>query len=290
MAAQLDSLRSQYRKSLQSFSAGPDDFRLLDIVPPEGELNAQRGSLYVLDSSFNPPTIAHTQMVVAAVKAANAKGSPPSRLLLLLAIQNADKQPKPALFEDRLVMMRLAAEDVQQTLAQDASRDKDGRICNLAIDIGVTKRPFFVDKAVAIAGDGSVYPTEVEQVHLTGYDTLVRIFEPKYYTAGDISVLSPFFSLHRLRVTIRPGGSWGNREEQLSFLANLAKGSTENLGAKREWASRIELVESNAVDSEPISSTTARNAAKDGLELLSKLVTPRVLEYIMRKHLYATED
>lgn len=229
-------------------------------------------------------------MVTAAVKAANAKGTPPSRLLLLLAIQNADKQPKPALFEDRLVMMRLAAEDVQQTLARDTSRDKDGRICNLAIDIGVTKHPFFVDKAVAIAGDGTVYPMGVEQVHLTGYDTLYRIFDPKYYTAGDLSVLSPFFSLHRLRVTIRPSGSWGSREKQLSFLTNLAKGATEDKGAKREWASRIELVESNAVDSEPISSTTARNAAKDSLELLSKLVTPRVLEYIMSKHLYATDD
>ncbi|EFQ98709.1 cytidylyltransferase [Nannizzia gypsea CBS 118893] len=289
MATQFDSLRSQYRESLQAFNAGPDDFRLLDIVPPESELNARPGSLYVLDSSFNPPTIAHTQMVTAAVKAANAEGSPPSRLLLLLAIQNADKQPRPALFEDRIVMMRLAAEDIQQALAQDTTRDEDGRICNVAIDIGVTKRPYFVDKAVAIAGDGGIYPKEVEQVHLTGYDTLVRIFEPKYYPSGDLSVLGSFFSSNRLRVTIRPGSSWGCTERQQSFLTDLARGIAENRGAKREWASRIELVGSNAVGREPVSSTIARDAAKGDLKQLFKLVTPRVHEYIKNQQLYATD-
>ncbi|KAM5434155.1 putative nicotinamide-nucleotide adenylyltransferase [Microsporum canis] len=293
MAAQLtsyESLFSQYRKSLQEFGASSDDFRLLDIVPPDGVLNVQPGSLYVLDSSFNPPTIAHTQMVTTAIKAANANGSPPSRVLLLLAIQNADKLPKPALFEHRLAMMRLAAEDIQQSLSQEATRDEGGNICNFVIDIGVTKHPYFMDKAVAITGDGSVYPKEIEQVHLTGYDTLVRIFEPKYYADGNLGVLDPFFSLHRLRVTLRTGADWGDRSEQMSFLADLARGDMEKLGARRGWASRIEFVESNAIDRAPMSSTAARNAAKDDFNLLFKLVTPRVYEYIRNQQLYVNNE
>ncbi|EEQ28289.1 cytidylyltransferase family protein [Microsporum canis CBS 113480] len=286
MAAQLtsyESLFSQYRKSLQEFGASSDDFRLLDIVPPDGVLNVQPGSLYVLDSSFNPPTIAHTQMVTTAIKAANANGSPPSRVLLLLAIQNADKLPKPALFEHRLAMMRLAAEDIQQSLSQEATRDEGG-------NIWVTKHPYFMDKAVAITGDGSVYPKEIEQVHLTGYDTLVRIFEPKYYADGNLGVLDPFFSLHRLRVTLRTGADWGDRSEQMSFLADLARGDMEKLGARRGWASRIEFVESNAIDRAPMSSTAARNAAKDDFNLLFKLVTPRVYEYIRNQQLYVNNE
>ncbi|KAK2820015.1 hypothetical protein FQN49_007804 [Arthroderma sp. PD_2] len=284
----LEPLRSQYRRSLQQLNASSDCFRLLDTVSPDGGLNSQSGSLYVLDSSFNPPTIAHTQMVTSAVKAAYTKGTPPSRLLLLLAIQNADKLPKPALFEDRLVMMRLAAEDIYESLSKDIVRGKGGDIRSLAIDIGVTKRPYFVDKAVAITGNGGVYPEEVEQVHLTGYDTLVRIFEPKYYPSENLGVLDPFFSLHRLRVTLRPDASWGDRDEQKSFLADLASGTTGKLGAKREWADRIEFVESNDIDGEqPVSSTTARNASQEDLTLLSKLVTPRVYQYIVDQGLYA---
>ncbi|KAF3491874.1 uncharacterized protein GIQ15_01391 [Arthroderma uncinatum] len=285
MAAQtvpLEQLRSRYRSSLQEFSAGSGYFQLLDTVSSGKGSNSQPENLYVLDSSFNPPTIAHAQMVTSALRAAHTKGSTPSRLLLLLAIQNADKQPKPALFEDRLVMMRLAAEDLQESISKDIAQD-DG----LAIDIGVTKRPYFVDKAVAIAtGNGGVYPQEVEQVHLTGYDTLVRIFEPRYYPAENLGVLDAFFNLHRLRVMLRPDASWGDRDEQQAFLANLAKGAAEKLGAKREWADRIELVESNDVDREPVSSTTARDASQEDLNLLSKLVTPRIYQYIVDHELY----
>ncbi len=47
------------------------------------------GTLYVLDSSFNPPTRAHFDMAVSALE--HDRGAAPKRLILLLATRNADK-------------------------------------------------------------------------------------------------------------------------------------------------------------------------------------------------------
>lgn len=269
-------LRAQFHSMLQRFMVSPSNFEILKSVP------APRPStpdvLYVLDSSFNPPTSAHLRIASSALEE-NAR--PSARLLLLLATQNADKPSKPALFEDRLAMMELFAEDLLTSLRSSLSEDHLPQV-----DIGVTKKPYFVDKAAEIDAAG-VYPTALEQVHLTGHDTLIRIFDPKYYPpTHTLQPLGPFLSQHRLRVTLRPDGDWGSAEDQKAFLMSLAQGNKESQGGKREWAQRIEFVEAKDPEDRSVSSTKAREAIRSNTGNLEWLVPRRVQEYISIQHPY----
>ncbi|OJJ44699.1 hypothetical protein ASPZODRAFT_153594 [Penicilliopsis zonata CBS 506.65] len=278
------SLRAHYKTALQRFVASPKAFEVIQTVPAQQQQQQQQTSppelLYVLDSSFNPPTTAHLRIAVSALL---DKPTVSSRLLLLLATQNADKPSKPALFEDRLAMMELFAGDlleyVRANLLETATQGEQPQLLP-QIDIGVTKRPYFVDKAVEIE-EAAIYPPTLEQVHLTGYDTLIRIFDTKYYPPSHtLQPLAPFLSRHRLRVTLRPDSDWGGREEQKAFLLNLAQGGRESEGGQREWASRLDFVEGKQPGDRAVSSTIARQAVRDRPDDLEWLVPRGVREYL----------
>ncbi|KAL2013814.1 hypothetical protein VTN00DRAFT_1339 [Thermoascus crustaceus] len=276
----LQSLRVRYSAALKQFVASSSAFEILGTVPVAPPPTTPK-VLYVLDSSFNPPTLAH--LTIASTALAENPGAS-SRLLLLLATQNADKPSKPALFEDRLVMMDLFARDLRSRLSSAAGSSSLDDVPQ--IDIGVTKKPYFIDKAAEIEYAGT-YPKSIEQVHLTGYDTLIRIFNPKYYPPEHtLQPLEPFLTQHRLRVTMRPDDEWGGREEQEAYLRNMAQGALESLGGKREWAQRIQLVEGAKKGEEVVSSTKARQAAKSAPEKLDSLVPGNVRDYIMSQELY----
>lgn len=209
----------------------------------------------------------------------HASAAGPKRLLLLLATQNADKTAQPAAFEERLGMMCVFGAELHANLA-------------VGVDVGVTTEPYFHNKAAAIE-ESAFYgaPPGPEQVHLTGFDTLVRFLDTKYYPPQHtLAPLAPFLSRHRLRVTYRTGASWGDREEQARCLADLREGRREHEGGKREWADRVDMVEGRKEGEEVISSTRVRDAVRAGhLEVLPSLVTDGVREWIVGQKLY-TED
>ncbi|KAI9831431.1 MAG: hypothetical protein M1819_005030 [Sarea resinae] len=285
---EMQALLPKFTNALRSFASSNAKFQLLNTVgasstPPSAQ------TLYVLDSSFNPPTRAHFKMAVSALE--NDRGKLPKRLLLLLATSNADKAPKPASFEQRLTMMTMIAHDLHTHASCHSA----------AVDIGLTSEPYFMAKSYAIS-DSSVYTTPAvdaespktsspEQVWLTGYDTLTRIFDPKYYSpTHTLAPLEPFLQAHRIRATFRPDDSWGSIEEQEDFLRQMAQGGREKEGGKREWAERIELVEGRTEGEEIISSTKVRAASKRRDEAeLGKLVNERVRDWILHEHLYTEE-
>ncbi|KAI9820574.1 MAG: hypothetical protein M1826_000877 [Phylliscum demangeonii] len=188
-------------------------------------------TIYVLDSSFNPPTRAHLHMAASALLSdryrdreghdGRQRQRRERRLILLLATQNADKAPKPAPFEHRLAMMVRLAHDLRAHLASHTAVTTTTTATttatdNITIDIAITRHPYFHDKAPAIAHAlASSAPTE--HVYLIGFDTLIRILNPAYYPppAGASSSaayrpLAPVEALlgaHRLRVTYRGGSS-----------------------------------------------------------------------------------
>jgi nicotinamide-nucleotide adenylyltransferase len=294
------------------------------------------------------------------------------RLLLLLAVKNADKAPKPAAFEARLAMMYAFAQDVQLALGEDGDKDAPQR--ELAVDIGLTTQPYFNDKSRAIYESGfystraggldnpsitsdtldlsytsdaqqqkigdvraryafasylekvDLSPEEErlqeaegtrrtpdqgtaikhalperglsdlengpDQIILAGFDTLIRIFNPKYYgsdQSNNISAaLTPFFQQARLRITIRPDVEWGSKEDQLGYVRDLTEqGGLERVGGSKEWADRIEVVEADGV--EGISSTTAREATeRKEWKALLQIVPVMVVELIKNEDLYAS--
>ncbi|KKY37844.1 putative cytidylyltransferase family protein [Diaporthe ampelina] len=220
------------------------------------------------------------------------------RLLLLLAVNNADKAPKPATFEERLLMMEAFAGDIQrawrtlerQTAAQEKGEGAQEDGATLPVDIGLTTHPYFHDKSGAIAAspeydfrstrtDNEGEP-HTSQIFLAGYDTLIRIFTPKYYASPVPEAgidppqpdktpmqmaLDPFLARAQLRVTMRTDDEWGGREDQVGYVDRIMHGNElEEVGGRSEWARRVELVEgtSGGAEGGAVSSTLAREAVK----------------------------
>ena len=256
--------------------------RLPSELPPR--------TLYILDSSFNPPTLAHLRIASEALL--RDPGPSPSRLLLLFATQNADKAFKPAPFEHRLLMMSLFAMDLQDHLKQVKNLSSADELPS--IDVGITSKPFYHDKTFAIDESGfyGSSPSSPQHVHLTGFDSLIRIFNAKYYTPNhDLRPLEPFFSKHRLRVTYRPDDKWGGRAEQDAYLADIAEGRRDHEGGKREWAEKIEFVEGKKEGEESISSTKIRQAVQaQNPDALKTLLSDRIREWVLEEGLYREGD
>ncbi|KAJ4412849.1 hypothetical protein N0V82_008700 [Gnomoniopsis sp. IMI 355080] len=306
------------QSALRAFQASQKAFAL---IPDTATAPRKCNTLIILDSSFNPPTIAHMAMATSALHnlrtqrdiagrlkggdAAAAKTSKQQssddndgvRLLLLLAVNNADKAPKPASFEQRLLLMQHFAADIQRAWREARAEDAEDE---LPVDIGLTTHPYFHDKSAAIAAspEYSFAPSSSEQVFLAGYDTLIRIFNPKYYTAAAEApddrttttpmqvALDPFLSRARLRITMRTDAEWGGRAEQEQFADSLSNGDElERVGGRREWATRVELVEGvEGSDGLVLSSTETRAAVeKEDWERLRRLVSPGVAGAIERK-------
>ncbi|KAI1078523.1 Nucleotidylyl transferase [Whalleya microplaca] len=303
-------LVSLFTQALKSYQLSNATFRVLCSLPsasadptPQPPKLAPP-ALLVLDSSFNPPTLAHQRMALSALAQPNP--TPTSRILLLLAINNADKAPKPAAFPQRLAMMYVFAQDL--LLAQQRTHPNSNPNANLDIDIAVTTEPYFHAKSSAIAasdfyqagtGEGTGEGTDVEQVYLTGFDTLIRVFDPKYYPpagagAGSpamASVLDPFFERARLRVTMRPDAEWGDAAAQLRYLETLRQGELERVGGRTQWAERVEMVTGRDGDGEEeeviVSSTKVRDAVRRrDWDALARLVSEGVAAWIWTEGLY----
>ncbi|KAI9048553.1 hypothetical protein LZ554_007386 [Drepanopeziza brunnea f. sp. 'monogermtubi'] len=283
-----------FRQALGSFQSSKAAFRIVSSIPHRQQQQQQPSppkTVYILDSSFNPPTLAHARIILSALQSSPVSPNPP-RVLLLLAIQNADKAPKPASFEERLAMMQVFAEDVigDVTSSSPSKRGLLEQNCRVGIDIGLTKLPYFADKALHISPSEAYPLQDTEQVHLIGYDTLVRCLDTKYYPpAHTLAPLQPFLAKHKLRVTYRADDEWGDKAAQTKFLSDVGEGSLESLGGLREWVvdKRIEMVEGRKEGEEVISSTKVREAAKlRDEEKLGSLVTPGIRKWILTEGLY----
>lgn len=281
-SALTNNLHKQFVDSLKDFNDSEDTFKILYSAYASTETPLKDfKSVYVLDSSFNPPTKAHQTLARNALL--NDNGTKPVRMMFLLATENADKKPKPAQFEDRLVMMSLMAGRVGDEFP------------DIPVDVAVTKKPFFMDKAASI-DEARIYGS-AQQVHLTGYDTIVRIFNAKYYPDDlKLRVLEPFLEKHRLRVCYRLSGEEGSSEaekdknEQDAYVEGIGDGSRAAEGMKKEWRKAIELVD-DANEVRGISSTNARKAAVQGnAETLEDLLGADVAEYVLDQKLYQNPE
>ncbi|KAK3387887.1 hypothetical protein B0H63DRAFT_471090 [Podospora didyma] len=313
------SLVDVFSRALTSFQSAGTKFQVVCTIPPSRRPSQQLlnpipprtkpSTLVVLDSSFNPPTRAHLRMATSALhdlaKGKKDLGTGTLRLLLLLAVNNADKAPKPASFDQRLAMMWAFAEDIQNTLHSGQQKDQEGEAPS--IDVALSTQPYFHEKCAAIA-ESDFYRTsdnsegDMEQVVLAGFDTLIRILNPKYYNPpGSVvqvsvgektpmqKVLDPFFARARLRITMRTDDDWGGKEEQLAYLEDLLRGDgLQRIGGSGEWGSRIEIIEGRQDGENIVSSTYARAAAKEqdwsGLDIM---VTPGVRWWIEHERLYS---
>ncbi|KAK1625607.1 hypothetical protein BDP81DRAFT_474107 [Colletotrichum phormii] len=349
-----------FSRSLTAFQSSKDAFRVVCTLSPRGGGSSgdtatipapgRPGggdkrlvkSLIVLDSSFNPPTMAHLRMAASAIRdlqrttttmtrsgsSGLASGAVEDRaqggsvrLLLLLAVNNADKKPKPAAFEVRLGMMYAFAADLRDELKRTGVEEASSRESmkgaetlqeeeeEVEVDLGLTTMPYFHDKSQAISDTGFYAQGgegEPEQVYLAGYDTLIRICNPKYYSAPSSaegaaaeavapirSALDPFLNRSKLRITMRTDDEWGGEGEQVAYLQSLRDGGLEGVGGRGRWAERVEMVRGREVGEEVVSSTKVREAASAGDdEVLGRLALPLTAKQLVaasNPHLYHLE-
>lgn len=182
--------------------------------------------------------------------------------------------------------------EVSKEKAKESKGSEQEEDPDVIIDIGVTKEAMFVEKARVIEESGLyVVPLQekrqVEQVHLTGYDTLIRLVDPKYYPPElMLAPLKGLFDKHSVRVMMRSPPSI---EEQVDFVKGLKDGTREAQGWKREWAERVELVEGRKNGQEGISSTRAREKFKDSTSRErqgDQWCSDSVVGYVLREGLY----
>ncbi|KAG5948480.1 hypothetical protein E4U53_006270 [Claviceps sorghi] len=247
-----------FTRALAAFLSSPDPFRVLATCTPPARTRTPRAAttLMILDSSFNPPTTAHAQMARSALAAAG----PDTRLLLLLAVRNADKGSP----EDLATRLRL-----MEALARDLLAEGPAPV-RVPVDVGVTKSALFADKARSVGGAGLVF--------LVGFDTLVRILDARYY-ADVAGALRALFAAASLRVTVR-----GAEREQRAYVEGLAA-VLEGVGGDAAWAGRVELVEGVGA----VSSSRVRDVVRrGGGEALRGLVGPRVRAVMEDERLYGS--
>jgi nicotinamide-nucleotide adenylyltransferase len=293
--ASLRALLPELESSLHSFTSSASKFRVVRTVNPT---STQPKTLYILDSSFNPPSRAHLSLATSALSNPAASDEKPYRLLLLFSTHNADKAPSPASFVQRIALMTVFAQDLSHTLKKSLSQDSND--VDVSIDIGLTKEPYYSDKSSAIeTTTPCFYLSSPCHVHLVGYDTLIRFCNPKYYkdSTPPLSALAPFFDAgHKLRVTQRPcdaedssSKEFGDVKDQEAYLRALREGEWEEKGFERKWGRRIDMV--GAGDGVGISSTRVRRAAKEGdWGLVDGLCTKGVAEWVRDQGLYGEDD
>jgi nicotinamide-nucleotide adenylyltransferase len=210
----------------------------------------------VLDSSFNPPTLAHRALALLPVAPVDAR-------LLLLSVRNADKVPRPgdASPVQRVEMIVRLAHEVNAA-------------------VGLVDAPAFVHKAEILR---AALPAGAQLTFIQGIDTLERFLAPRYYGDGSITAMHA-----ALRRFFAPDGD-NSRIICARRVMELAdpQGESAIFEAAREWveANRINIVDiDNELQTFSSSEVRAKVRAKDSS--WRQMVPDGIAEYIEEHNLY----
>ncbi|HYP27005.1 MAG TPA: nicotinate-nicotinamide nucleotide adenylyltransferase [Blastocatellia bacterium] len=207
----------------------------------------------IFASSFNPPTLAHAELMRRASLAFSL-----DETVALAGVANADKDRYESSLEDRLSMLDLAFEHDRST------------------SVGLSSHAYFVDLLDALA---LIYPEGTDLHFIVGFDTFERVLDPEgRYTgryhrnfAGREQALGHLLAHSRLIVAGRKGAG---EAEVRALLA----------GEPVRFADRILYLDFPA-DLGERSATEVRELARAGGSV-EKLVPPAVAQYIRERGLY----
>jgi nicotinamide-nucleotide adenylyltransferase len=251
-------------------------------LPSDPSKSKNNLQINVLDSSFNPPTLAHR----ALISAPNPFSPTPNydAHLLLLSIRNADKSlvPGDATLDQRLEMMTILAQDIQ-------SHDKTAP---LNVAVAIIDQPTFVGKSSSLlrflhSHLSSITPNPVHGINfqlafLIGFDTLERILSPRYYSSEPEmnrslrAFLSDDGDNSRLVCARRPG---------LTLVGSESERST--LTVAKEFIEHQQLALIDIADTVNIfSSSHIRHQIKTGDWTWKDATTQAIVQYILSHNLY----
>ena len=273
---------SALAKQLKDFLASKSDFRIVYSSLATSPLaNESTRRIFVLDSSFNPPHLAHYALAKEALKFKYNNLETPKdelSLLLLLSVKNADKVLEtPAAYDHRLNMMLLMAQYLEKNL-------------DVHVSIGLTNHAKFVDTSVALINYLKTYfAKEYHSIKVTfavGFDTLVRILDPKYYLPDLLlDLLQEFMTTTDLFCLTR-SENVESYQEQMDYFGQLRHGKLDNI--PKAWADNIHVmsVEQDRDGVGLVSSTSVRAAFASGITN-NVPVIPEIKKYIEENKLYA---
>ncbi len=228
----------EYTETINSLDAITSP-RIIILHRTSDPISQSGKHLGIFSGSFNPLTIAHIKLVEEACKQYHL-----DEILLLLAKSNVDKDVYGLPLAGRMLILKAYAETQPY------------------ISIGVSSHGRYIDKVSALK---TIYPPQTDFSFIVGYDTLVRIFDPKYYKNLH-EELQLLFSQCRLIAA--------NREEtDISAIQQFL--SQTSIQAYRQHVDYLLLPDDYA----EISSTDVRRRLENG-KPISHLVPPIVAEFL----------
>ncbi|KAK5959985.1 nicotinamide-nucleotide adenylyltransferase PWA37_002821 [Arxiozyma heterogenica] len=266
----------EINKNTQEFTIVEGNDRIL----PDEESGEKNPILLVLDSSFNPPHWGHYTLIKKSYEYySQSYPNKKIHVLLLLSVQNADKEAKPASFDKRMDMMCIM------------SRLLNKNFESLSTYVGLTIFGKFVDKDSIIR---KKFFNQGVIVYLVGFDTIIRIFDPKYYIPQALAVVLQHFMknvefccLTRSNVNDNESEDFTN---QSTYSQDILQGKYEPLIPK-EWGHKINILSNNPkyinVSSSkirklmvPLHGTKSLN--EEILNDLKKQLPNQIIEYIIQ--------
>jgi nicotinate (nicotinamide) nucleotide adenylyltransferase len=226
---------------------GEPRIEMIKRVEPTGS------RLGVFASSFNPPTVAHVELMNRAAEAFSL-----DEILALAGSSNADKLDYECALEDRLAMLALTFADHPR------------------VSIGLASRAFYVDMIDALE---RVYSRETDLHFIVGFDTFERVLDledrytERYYRRfrSRIEAIKHLSSRSKLIVAGRAGAGLESVKRLVEREPVLAP-------------ERVLYLDFPA-DLGQLSASAVRENRRAG-KGITGLVPPAVEEYIQKHRLY----
>mgnify|MGYP001197486476 FL=1 len=208
-------------------------------------INHPGKKLGILDASFNPMTLAHTRMIEETCQTLGM-----DEMLLMLSRSNVDKEIFGASLEQRLAMLVGYASS------------------HPYLSIAGCSHARFVDKVHSLK---PLYPDNTAFYFILGYDTLTRLFDPKYYMDMSAELQALFDACQFVAAN------------RASFGAPQMKAFMEKPEC-RAFADRVHFIQLEASYGN-ISSTQVRERRQNGASI-ADLVPLEIADQIKSMNLY----
>ncbi|GAA6012613.1 hypothetical protein JCM10207_009057 [Rhodosporidiobolus poonsookiae] len=245
-------------------------------LPPNGTTPQRPLRISVLDSSFNPPHAAHLAL---------ARHSSADALLLCFTAANPDKGTvESSVTTTRLEMIRAVALDLQRRAGQDGALELGANVAVALLDA-----PTFVQKSRVLKRELTELvreqtggeEVEVKLDFLVGWDTLIRIFAPRYYQPPNPDLttsMNAFLRDDGSSVSCARRGDVSPEEEHAFLESDEVK----------PWGSQVRLFDLEAEAVKGISSTEIRRAVKEQRwqDVRRDVPFEGVVEIVRREGLY----
>jgi nicotinate (nicotinamide) nucleotide adenylyltransferase len=228
------------------------DEPLVELI---GQAKQTGRRLGIFASSFDPPTVAHVELIRQAAEAFSL-----DEILALASHSNADKLSYGCSLQNRVAMLELALADSPRA------------------SIGLSSHAFYVDMIEAL---GRVYPPRTDLHFIVGFDTFERVLDPENrYTeryhrefSGRAEALDYLFAHSRFVVAARAGAG----------LDSVRRLIEREPAVPRDRVLYLDF----PPDLGELSSTAVRNRFRSG-ESIKGLVPTGAEQYLIQHGLYKT--